>query len=72
MTKPTRVYIKGDVIVEWYDDRCIHCHLCHEGLPTVFDPASKPWVNMDGAPLEQIAQQVGKCPSGALRLGDSP
>jgi uncharacterized Fe-S cluster protein YjdI len=36
------------------------------GLPSVFDIAKKPWINVDGAPTEKIVEQIKQCPSGAL------
>ena len=35
-------------------------------LRDVFDPARRPWINMDGADEARIAAQVTQCPSGAL------
>jgi uncharacterized Fe-S cluster protein YjdI len=32
----------------------------------VFDVGKKPWINVDGASPDSIAEQVKKCPSGAL------
>lgn len=70
----TKHYTKGDVTVKWQSDLCIHSEKCFHGLPAVFDPKQRPWVNMDGATGDDIIAQVGKCPSGALSIveEDSP
>jgi uncharacterized Fe-S cluster protein YjdI len=61
-------YTKDDTTVLWKPNKCIHCGYCAKGLPTVFNPAKRPWVNMEGAPLAEIVAQVAKCPSGALSI----
>lgn len=40
--------------------------ICARGLPDVFDPRKRPWVNIDGAGTDTIVAQVARCPSGAL------
>ena len=58
---------RNDKIVVRYDPKiCIHAGDCVRGLPAVFDVGKKPWINVDGASPESIAEQVRKCPSGAL------
>jgi uncharacterized Fe-S cluster protein YjdI len=61
-------YTKGGVTVVWNPDLCIHAGNCARGLGSVFNPKSRPWVNMDGGTSEQIIEQVGKCPSAALSI----
>lgn len=63
-----RTYTKDGLTVFWDSDLCTHCETCWKGLPEVFNPDNRPWVSMDGAPLEQISEQVRQCPSGALRV----
>lgn len=62
----TKEYEKEGLTVIWETDKCIHSELCARGLIQVFNPKNRPWVNMDGAPIEKIRRQVDKCPSGAL------
>ena len=58
---------RNDKIVVRYEPKiCIHAGDCVRGLPSVFDVGKKPWINVDGASPEKIAEQVKKCPSGAL------
>ncbi len=52
--------------VVWKPDLCIHSQNCFKGLPEVFNPQNRPWVNMSGATGQAIKGQVAKCPSGAL------
>ena len=69
MSKPTRTYSNGEITVEWRPELCTHCGNCMNGLPLVFNPARKPWVDMRRATTGQIENQVRQCPSGALSLG---
>ncbi len=62
-------YKKDDLEVVWQPDLCIHSGVCARGLPKVFDPKRKPWIDLDQAEKEKIIAQVKACPSGALSLG---
>jgi uncharacterized Fe-S cluster protein YjdI len=68
MPLKTFKYSKDNVTIVWKPEQCIHSKICWTDLRDVFDPFRKPWVNMDGASLEAIVAQVGKCPSGALSI----
>lgn len=59
-------YTNGEVTVEWQPHLCIHSTICFKGLPQVFDPSQRPWVDANGASTEQIVAQVSQCPSQAL------
>ena len=59
-------YTNGHITVVWQHELCIHSENCFHGLPRVFNPKQRPWVNIDGAEDEAIVAQVGQCPSGAL------
>lgn len=61
-----REYTNGELTVLWDSDKCTHCEACWRGLPQVFDPDARPWVNMAGATTDEIFAQVAQCPSGAL------
>jgi len=61
-------YSKGETTVVWKPEVCIHSEKCFHGLPNVFNPNQRPWVDMDGAEEEAIRNQVAKCPSGALSI----
>ena len=66
MATMNKQYTKGDITVIWKPDQCIHSKLCWTELRDVFDPRKRPWVNMEGADEARIAEQVERCPSGAL------
>ncbi len=65
----TKTYTNGEVTVVWKPGLCIHSTVCWKaatGLPEVFDPRKRPWINIEGATTFRIVNQVNKCPSGAL------
>lgn len=73
MSKPERKsYSNGEITVIWEASRCIHSEKCFHGLPAVFDPRRRPWIDVKAADSAAIAAQVRACPSGALSLGDAP
>lgn len=60
---------EGERLVVTFDPNvCTHSARCVKGLPSVFDVKKKPWVTLGGASSEEIVAQVGRCPSGALRI----
>lgn len=63
-----RVYRNEQIAVTWEPALCIHVGHCFRDLPEVFQPQNRPWVNINGATANRIAEQVRKCPSGALRF----
>ena len=62
----TKKYSNGEVTIVWKPATCIHSANCFKGLPEVFDPRVKPWIEPKGASTEKIIDQVKKCPSVAL------
>lgn len=59
-------YEGKDIVIHYDAKRCIHAAECVRGLPTVFDPQAKPWVQPDNASAEELAEVVRRCPTGAL------
>ena len=51
-----------------HDNRaiCAHAGYCTEGLASVFSSEREPWIDPDGASVDEIVATVRKCPSGAL------
>lgn len=65
----TKKYTNGEVTVVWKPQVCIHSTICWKaatGLPEVFNPSKRPWIELEAADTERIVEQVKKCPSGAL------
>lgn len=64
----TKRYSNGEVTIIWQPELCVHSGICARGLPRVFDPKRRPWVDASAASTQEIVAQVKKCPSGALSL----
>ena len=65
---PRRVYANETIEVQWEPKLCIHVRHCVRGLPQVFDPDARPWVIVDAAGADQVAEAVLTCPTGALHF----
>lgn len=61
-----RKYTNGDVTVIWKPEICRHSGVCVRGLPLVFNPRRRPWIELQHADTDTITAQVNRCPSGAL------
>lgn len=62
-------YSNDEITIVWKPGLCIHSTVCwcgEEGLPEVFNPQKRPWINPAGASTDRIIAQIGQCPSGAL------
>ena len=69
MSDIIKKYTKEGLIIVWKPGTCIHSTVCWKaatGLPSVFNPFEKPWIKPEGASIEELVGQIGKCPSGAL------
>jgi CDGSH-type Zn-finger protein len=66
-SKDRRESYKGQRITI-FDNRgiCAHAGYCSDGLKSVFLYGKEPWIDPDGAEVEQIVATIRKCPSGAL------
>jgi uncharacterized Fe-S cluster protein YjdI/CDGSH-type Zn-finger protein len=60
-------YANDEIVVEWNPQRCIHTGRCTAGLPEVFNVAERPWIQLEGARPDAVADVVARCPTGALR-----
>lgn len=51
-----------------HDNRsvCSHAVYCVENLSSVFKIGKRPWIDSNGASVQEIIDTVRKCPSGAL------
>ena len=62
-----RAYETEQIRVHWDSSRCIHTGICLRKLPQVFDVRRRPWVDVNAADADAIADAVERCPTGALR-----
>jgi len=62
------VYRNDQIAVSWEPKLCIHAGNCFRDLPEVFKPQSRPWISVDAATAEEIAEVVMTCPTGALHF----
>lgn len=61
----TKEYTNGEITIVWKPNTCIHSENCIQ-LSSVFNQNKRPWIDPEGASSERIANQIDKCPSGAL------
>jgi len=59
-------YSTDKINVTWDQKRCIHAEECVNGLPNVFDPNEKPWIQPDNASVDELTNVIKQCPTGAL------
>jgi uncharacterized Fe-S cluster protein YjdI len=64
-------YSNGEITVVWKPTLCIHSGICARGLPLVFNPRRRPWIEVTAATTAEIVAQVAHCPSGALSIAPS-
>lgn len=69
---PVREYRSEGITVLWDATRCIHVGECLRALPGVFNTGQRPWVNVNAAAPEKIAEAVRLCPTDALRYRPGP
>ena len=62
----TKHYSNGEVTIVWQPHMCKHSGVCFRGLPEVFDPRRRPWIEQHNSTTDAIVTQVKQCPSGAL------
>ena len=59
-------YSNGEVTVFWRAELCIHSANCMIGMPEVFNPKKKPWINIHASDSKEIMHIIDTCPSRAL------
>ncbi len=59
-------YTLNGVTVIWKPALCQHTGICARGLPLVFDPRRRPWIQLEHTDADTVTAQVERCPSGAL------
>ena len=68
MKEPKKIkeYSNGELTIVWEPAICSHSEVCINCLPEVYNPYGKPWITIEKATTDQLKEQLGKCPSGAL------
>lgn len=62
-----KIYTGDGVSVSYDAPRCTHVANCVRGLPAVFSPKERPWIQLENeASAERVAEIVRTCPTGAL------
>ena len=64
----SKSYPGKGITVSYDAGRCIHAAECVKGLPRVFDPQRKPWIDPSRAEADEVAAVVPRCPTGALHF----
>ena len=65
---PSRLYANDEIEIVWEPRLCIHSGNCWRRLNSVFNPEARPWVDVDGATPDEIAETILTCPTGALHF----
>lgn len=68
MTKRLQTYETPEITVTFDPNVCIHSGACVRGLGDVFDVRRRDWIRPGAAPAAVVAEQVRRCPSGALQF----
>ena len=63
-----RAYDGDGIQVTFEASRCIHAAQCVRRLPSVFDTGRRPWIDPNGAQVDETAKIVCGCPTGALKF----
>ncbi len=64
--KKIKEYSNEELTIVWEPEMCSHSEICINCLPEVYNPYGRPWITIEKATTEQLKEQIGKCPSGAL------
>ena len=67
MARRLQTYEGDEITVTFEPELCIHSGNCVRGLPLVFDVRRRRWVHVEAASADEIAAQIERCPSGALK-----
>lgn len=59
-------YDADGIVVTWEPMRCQHAAECVKGLPQVFDPKKRPWIDQRAAGIDDLVSVIDRCPTYAL------
>ncbi|MBN2416817.1 CDGSH iron-sulfur domain-containing protein [bacterium] len=69
MPKERTIRYKGtDLDIYFTIDRCTHYAACLQGSPDVFDTSREPWIIADNDTVDNVAEVIISCPTGALHF----
>jgi CDGSH-type Zn-finger protein/uncharacterized Fe-S cluster protein YjdI len=68
MKKKIYQYSSEEIEVSYDLVRCIHAEECVHGLPQVFNPKKRPWIEPNQASADELADVIMRCPTGALHF----
>lgn len=68
MSTRLQVYEADGITVTFDPAVCAHSGVCVRGLPDVFDVQFRRWIRPERALAARVAEQVARCPSGALQV----
>jgi CDGSH-type Zn-finger protein/uncharacterized Fe-S cluster protein YjdI len=68
LSEKIRGYDGKDITIKFGARRCIHSAECVKRLPGVFEKGRRPWIDADARSADEIAEVVGRCPTGALHF----
>lgn len=66
MSTDINEYAAPGIVVTWEPGRCQHAAECVRGLPQVFNPEARPWIDPNAAAAEELVTVIDRCPSFAL------
>ncbi|MDM1295325.1 (4Fe-4S)-binding protein [Sphingobacterium sp. N143] len=61
-------YPKEEITIIWKPHLCQHAGICVHTLSKVYNPKQRPWIKPENASIQEIIDQVAKCPSQALSI----
>jgi len=61
-----QTYENDRIRVTFDPDRCVSADNCLRGLPQVFNGDRDPWIDVNGAGVDDIIRLIGTCPAAAL------
>jgi uncharacterized Fe-S cluster protein YjdI len=64
-------YSNAEITIVWKPKLCQHSGICVNTLPKVYNTKERPWIKPENATIQEIIDQVAKCPSGALSIKES-
>lgn len=67
MTGKKFIYKSDKIEVSYFPKLCIHAKECVKGLPAVFNPNKKPWIEPANGDPDRLTEIIERCPTGALK-----